>query len=79
MELAAAYAFVWRGTTLVLVAGREATLGLRALPFPADVTGGGPMRAVAAAAGRFGGIDAWINNANLSLWGRQSCALNRGG
>jgi NAD(P)-dependent dehydrogenase (short-subunit alcohol dehydrogenase family) len=38
---------------------------------PADVTDPVQMRAVArAAVEAFGGIDVWINNAGLSLWGR---------
>ncbi len=46
-------------------------LGTRALAVPTDVTDADEVRALAsAAASAFGGIDAWVNNAGTSMWGR---------
>ena len=80
MGLAAAHAFARCGANLVLSARREAplrqavqdckALGTSALAVPSDVTDPAQMRLLAeTAADRFGGIDIWINNAGLSLWG----------
>ncbi len=80
MGLAAAHAFAHRGANLVLAARRDEplrqaardceALGVRAIAVPADVTDPAQMNALAqAAVDRFGGIDIWINNAGLSLWG----------
>jgi NAD(P)-dependent dehydrogenase (short-subunit alcohol dehydrogenase family) len=78
--LAAALAFARRGANLVLAARRTEPLeqaardcerlGGRAIAVPSDVCDAAQMRALADAAVRtFGGVDVWINNAGLSLWG----------
>src|SRR3954466_14338460 len=78
--LATALAFARKGAHLVLAARREAPLrraarecekfGVRALAVPSDVTDAAQMHALAqAAVDAFGGVDVWINNAGLSLWG----------
>ncbi len=80
MGLAMARAFASAGAHLVLSARREEplrqaaqdceALGTRALAVPSDVTDPAQMRLLAqAAVNQFGGIDIWINNAGLSLWG----------
>jgi short-subunit dehydrogenase len=80
MGLAAAHAFARHGANLVLAARREAllrrvakeceALGGRATTVPTDVTDAAAMRRLAdVAASTFGGIDVWINNAGMSLWG----------
>ncbi|MXQ12387.1 SDR family oxidoreductase [Microvirga makkahensis] len=80
MGLAAAHAFAHRGANLVLAARREEPLrqaardceamGVRAIAVPADVTDPAQMCALAqVAVDRLGGINVWINNAGLSLWG----------
>jgi short-subunit dehydrogenase len=80
MGLAAAHAFARQGANLVLAARREEplrqavrdceALGVQAVAVPADVTDPARMYALAqAAVETFGGIDVWINNAGLSLWG----------
>ena len=80
MGLATALAFARRGANVVLAARRAGPLdraaqdceaqGGRALAVPSDVTDPAQMRALAqAAVDAFGGIDVWINNAGLSLWG----------
>ena len=79
--LATALAFAREGANLVLAARREEALrqaarqceelGVRAIAFPSDVTDAGRMHALAqAAVEEFGGVDVWINNAGLSMWGR---------
>ena len=81
MGLATAFAFAREGSNLVLAARRESelqkaasdceALGVKALPFVADVTDAAAMQSLArAATDRFGRIDVWINMAGLSLWGR---------
>jgi short-subunit dehydrogenase len=80
MGLAAARAFARRGADVVLAARRLAlleraardcaALGGRALAVPADVTDAAAVRGLArTAAEAFGGIDVWVNNAGMSLWG----------
>jgi NAD(P)-dependent dehydrogenase (short-subunit alcohol dehydrogenase family) len=80
MGLAMAHKFAREGANLVLAARREEplrqaahtceALGGRAIAVRSDVTDAGQMRFLAQAAReRFGGIDVWINNAGLSLWG----------
>src|SRR3712207_5748708 len=80
MGLAAAQAFAKQGANLVLAARREEPLrqaardceafGVQAIAVPADVTDPAQMHTLAqSAVDRFGGIDLWINNAGLSLWG----------
>ena len=78
--LVTALAFAREGANLVLAARRTeplrraarecGELGVRALAVPSDVTGAAQMHALAQAArDAFGGVDVWINNAGLSLWG----------
>jgi short-subunit dehydrogenase len=80
MGLAAAHAFARHGATLVLSARRNAllqrpvleceALGGRAMAVPTDVTDAVAMRRLADnAALALGGIDVWINNAGMSMWG----------
>jgi short-subunit dehydrogenase len=80
MGRGAALAFARRGANLVLSARREEPLrkaaddckafGVRAIAVRADVTDPAQMHALAeSAVEQFGGIDVWINNAGLSLWG----------
>src|SRR3954471_9710483 len=80
MGLAAARAFARRGADVMLAARRRALLeeaaracaafGGRALAVPTDVTDAAAVRDLArAAAEAFGGIDVWVNNAGMSLWG----------
>jgi short-subunit dehydrogenase len=80
MGLATARAFARRGANLVLAARRAEplsqavrdcrALGVQAIAVPSDVTDPMQMRALAqAAVDTLGGIDVWINNAGLSLWG----------
>jgi short-subunit dehydrogenase len=78
--LATALAFARQGANLVLAARREdplrraarecEALGIRAVAVPSDVTDAAEMHALAqSAVAAFGGVDVWINNAGLSLWG----------
>jgi short-subunit dehydrogenase len=80
MGLAAAHAFARHGANLVLAARRKAllqravleceALGGRAMAVPTDVTDAVAMRRLAdTAASALGGIDVWINNAGMSMWG----------
>src|SRR5215218_9732824 len=80
MGLAAALAFARVGANLVLCARRTEPLaraardcerlGGPAISVPSDVRDAAQMRALADTAVRtFGGIDVWVNNAGLSLWG----------
>jgi len=82
---AAALAFAELGASLVLAARRELLLsevaaechhlGGRALALPVDVADEGAVRELARrAAETFGGIDAWINNAGVGLFGRLDAA-----
>ncbi len=78
--LATARAFARRGANLVLAARRGelieqaarecVALGGRAVGVRADVSAAEDMReVVAAGVSAFGGIDVWVNNAGMSLWG----------
>jgi len=94
---AAAEAFAARGARVVLAARRAQVLdglardlraaGAEALAVPTDVTDPEAVEALAAAAlHRFGGIDVWINNAGVGVFGplldapldlhRQTIAVN---
>jgi NAD(P)-dependent dehydrogenase (short-subunit alcohol dehydrogenase family) len=78
---AAAHAFAERGARLVLAARRREALeearrecesrGAEAIAVPTDVTEEDQVRVLAeAAVERYGGIDVWVNNAGVSLFGR---------
>lgn len=59
-----------RRSALEEVAGECAALGAETLIVPTDVTDPGQMQALAeAAAGRFGRIDIWVNNAGIGTVG----------
>ncbi len=81
--LATARLLAGRGAALVLVARNEPALkaladelrakGARVEPAPADVADETALRRAAAlAAARFGGFDAWVNNAGVTIYGRVS-------
>lgn len=81
--LATARLLASRGAHLVLVARNETALralaeelrakGARAEPVTADVADETALRQAAAVAeSRFGGFDAWVNNAGVSIYGRVS-------
>ena len=81
--LATARLLAARGARLVLVARNESALkalaeelrarGGEAEPVTADVADETALRRAAAVAeARFGGLDAWVNNAGVSLYGRLS-------
>lgn len=75
---ATARRFAAEGACVVLAARRadplgelESELGGRALAVPTDVTDEMAVRAlVDRAADRFGGIDVWVNNAAVTVFGR---------
>ncbi len=78
--LATAYAFVQSGANVALAARNHdllqraaqgcEELGGQALAVSTDVTDQEQMRELAhAAASAFGGINVWVNNAGMSMWG----------
>ena len=81
--LATAWLLAARGARLVLVARNESALrsladelrakGAEVEPVAADVGDDTALRrAAAVATARFGGFDAWVNNAGVSIYGRLS-------